>query len=41
VAIPLVLIGTALLSVLFFYRSSRTAIADSAQAAREADESDD
>lgn len=41
VAIALVLIGAALLSVLIFRRAARTAIADSAQAAREADESDD
>jgi chromate transporter len=41
VAIALVLIGAALLSVLIFRRTARTAIADSAQAAREADESDD
>ena len=41
ISIALVLVGTALLSVLFFQRAARTAVADSAQAARGAEESDD
>lgn len=40
-AIAFVLLGTALLSILFFNRGSRTALADSVEAAKEAEESDD
>ncbi len=41
VAIPLVLLGTALLSVLFFRRSAHNVLADSVQATRQAEESHD
>jgi chromate transporter len=41
IAIPLVLVGTALLSILFFRKVPRTAVANSAQASRETEEIND
>lgn len=41
IAIPFVLIGIALLSVLFFRKAPRTALTDSAQASKEAEEIND
>jgi chromate transporter len=41
IAIPLVLVGTALLSILFFNKAPRSALANSAQAVKEAEEIND